>query len=172
MRWVTVLLRQCAARRQLVLPVPCCLLANRALTREIAGHRRRKYPLQRLGGHDLSIHLAGVLRLIDTLVSSPKSHYVNRFVREIRPPARWRFSPPRFEPSRLRMRHIIRPQVVAPALHSTPVATHSVATIAHLAFSLAETILIPDCAPLKRLSPAFCPQLSPAPIYSSGRSRP
>ena len=45
------------------------------------------------------------------------------------------------------MRHIIRPRVVAPAIQSAPVATHSVATIAHLAFSLAGTILIPDCAP-------------------------
>ena len=52
------------------------------------------------------------------------------------------------------------PRVVAPASHSAPVATHSVATIAHLAFSLAGTILIPDCTPPQRLSPAFFPQLS------------
>ena len=88
------------------------------------------------------------------------------------PPARWRFSPPRFEPSRLRMRHIIRRRVVVPAIQSAPVATHSVATIAHLAFSLAGTILIPDCAPPQGLSPALFPQPPPAPIHSNGRSRP
>ena len=106
---------------------------------------------------------------IDTRRGSAKGHYVNRSVREICPPAGWRFSPPRFDLPRLRMRHIIRPRVVAPAIHSTPVATHSVATIAHLAFSLAGTILIPDSAPPQRLSTAFFPQLSPAPIHSSGR---
>ena len=113
-----------------------------------------------------------VLRFIDTRGGSPKGHYVNRFVRGFLPPARWRFSSPRFEPSRLRIRRIIRPQVVTPAIQSAPDATHSVATIAHLAFSLAGTILIPDCAPPMRLSPALFPQLSTAPIYSSGRSRP
>ena len=70
------------------------------------------------------------------------------------------------------MRRIIRTQVVVPAIQSTPVAADSVATIAHRAFSHAGTILIPDRAPSKGLSPAFFPQLSPAPIYSSGRSRP
>ena len=108
----------------------------------------------------------------DTLFGPHKGHYVNRFVRGIRPPAGWRISPPRFEPSQLRMRCIIRPRVVVPAIQSAPVATHSVATIAHLAFSLAGTILIPDCAPPMRLSPAFFPQLPPAPIHSSGRSLP
>ena len=115
--------------------------------------------------------LACSVLLIPAVVRT-EGHYVNHSVREIRPPARWRISPPRFEPSRLRMRIIIRPRVVVPAIHSTPVATHSVATIAHLAFSLAGTILIPDCASPQRLSPAFFPQLSPAPIHSSGRSRP
>ena len=101
-----------------------------------------------------------------------KGHYVNWFVRGFGLPGSRQISPACFRPSRLRMRHIIHPQVVVPAIHSTPVATHSVATIAHLAFSIAVTILIPDCAPPKRLSTAFFPQLSTAPIYSSGRSRP
>ena len=35
---------------------------------------------------------------IDTQFGSPKSHYVNRPVREIRPPSRWRFSSPHFGP--------------------------------------------------------------------------
>ncbi len=47
------------------------------MKREIAGHRRRKYPLQRLGGHDLGIHPSGILCLIDTRTGSPKGHYVN-----------------------------------------------------------------------------------------------
>ena len=85
--------------------------------------------------------------LLIPAVVRAKGHYVNRFVRGFLPPARWRFSPTCFGPSRLRMRRIIRTQVVAPAIQSAPVATHSVATIAHLAFSLAGTILIPDCAP-------------------------
>ena len=63
-----------AARRQLVRPVPCCLLAHRAMQREIAGHRRRKYPPQRLGEPALGIHLSGVLGLIDTRRASPKGH--------------------------------------------------------------------------------------------------
>ena len=88
------------------------------------------------------------------------------------PPAGWRFSPPRFEPSLITDVPHHPPRVVVPAIKSAPVATHSVATIAHLAFSLAGTILIPDCAPPMRLSPALFPQLPPAPIYSSGRSRP
>ena len=112
------------------------------------------------------------IRLIDTQCGSPKVHYVNRFVRGFGPPGSRRISSACFRPSRLRMRHIICPQVVVPAIQSTPTATHSVATIAYLAFSLAGTILIPDCAPPQRLSPALFPQLSPAPIYSSGRSRP
>ena len=41
-------------------------------------------------------------------------------------------APPEAEPSRLRMRIISRPRVVVPAIQSAPVATHSVATIAHL----------------------------------------
>ena len=118
-----------------------------------------------------SIILASSVLLIPNVLRI-MGHYVNRSVREIRPPSRWRFSSPRFGPSRLRIRHIIRPRVVAPAIQSTPIATHSVPTIAHLAFSLAGTILIPDCAPPQRLSPALFPQLSPAPIHSSGRSRP
>ena len=112
------------------------------------------------------------LRLIDTRCGSHNCHYVNHSVREFRRPGSRRISSTRFGPSRLRMRHIIRPQVVAPAIQSTPVAADSVATIAHLAFSLAGTILILDCAPPQRLSPALFPQLSTAPIHSSGRSRP
>ena len=115
---------------------------------------------------------SGVLRLNETRCGSPKVHYVNHSVRGFGRPGSRRISSACFRPSRLRMRRIIRPQVVAPASHSAPVATHSVATIAHLAFSLAGTILIPDCAPPQRLSPAFFPKLPPAPIYSSGRSRP
>ena len=138
----------------------------------MAGQRRQQDSPQRIGELDVGIHLSGTLRLIDTHLGSRKGHYVNRFVRGIRPPAGWRISPPRFEPSQLRMRCIIRPRVVVPAIQSAPVATHSVATIAHLAFSLAGTILIPDCAPPMRLSPAFFPQLPPAPIHSSGRSLP
>ena len=161
-----------SARRQLALLVPCCLLANRAMRREIAGHRRRKDPPQRIGGPDLGIHPSGVRRLIDTCCGSHSCHYVNHSVRGFRAPGSRRIASARFGPSRLRIRRIIRPRVVAPAIQSAPVATHSVATIAHLAFSLAGTILIPDCAPPQHLSPAFFPQLSPAPIHSSGRSRP
>ena len=47
------------------------------MKREIAGHRRRKYPLQRLGGPDLGIHISDGLRLIDTRGGLPKGHYVN-----------------------------------------------------------------------------------------------
>ena len=108
----------------------------------------------------------------DTGGASYNYHYVNYSVRRFRPPGSRRISSACFGPSRLRMRHIIRPRVVVPAIQSTPIATHSVATIAHLACSLAGTILIPDCASPMRLSPAFFPQLPPAPIHSSGRSRP
>ena len=135
------------------------------------GQGRRGDPPQRLGGLDLPVRRAGVRPLLIPAVVRQMGHYVNHSVRGFLPPARWRFSPPRFGPSRLRMRRIIRPRVVAPAIQSAPVATHSVATIAHLAFSLAVTILIPDCAPPKRLSTAFFPQPPPAPIYGSGRSR-
>ena len=110
--------------------------------------------------------------LIETRLASPNCHYVNHSVRRFLPPARWRFSSPRFDPPDYGCPIIIRPRVVAPAIPSAPNATHSVATIAHLAFSLAVTILIPDCAPPQRLSPALFPKLSPAPIHSSGRSRP
>ena len=58
--------------------------------------------------------LMPAIRLIDTRLASHKGHYVNHSVREIRPPARWRFSSPRFDPPSLRMRRIIRPRVVAP----------------------------------------------------------
>ena len=137
-----------------------------------AGQRRREDPAQRIGGSDLYVRRSSGLRLIDTRRGSLKGHYVNRFVRGFCPPGSRRISPACFRPSRLRMRHIIHPQVVVPAIQSTPIAAHSVATIAYLAFRLAGTILIPDCAPPQRLSTAFFPQLSPAPIYSSGRSRP
>ena len=110
--------------------------------------------------------------LLIPAVVRPNSHYVNQFVRGFGRPGSRRISSARFGPSRLRMRHIIRPQIVAPAIQSAPVAADSVAAIAHRAFSLAGTILIPDCAPSKGLSPALFPQLSTAPIHSSGRSRP
>ena len=49
------------------------------MKREIAGHSRRKYSLQRLGEPALGIHLSGVLRLIDTRRASPRGHLnVNR----------------------------------------------------------------------------------------------
>ena len=44
----------------------------------MAGHRRRQGPLQYLGGHVLSVRRSVALRLIDTLVGSPKGHYVNQ----------------------------------------------------------------------------------------------
>ena len=110
--------------------------------------------------------------LIDTRRGSRNCHYVNHSVRGFGRPGSRRISSARSGPFELRMLRIIRPQVVAPAIQSTPVATHSVATIAHLAFSLAGAILIPDCPPPMRLSPALFPQLSTAPIHSSGRSRP
>ena len=88
---------------------------------------------------------SGVLHLIDTRCGSHKGHYVNWFVRGFGLPGSRRISPACFRPSRLRMRHIIHPQIVVPAIQSTPIAAHSVATIAHLAFRLAGTILIPDC---------------------------
>ena len=172
-----------AVPRQLYLPRiasnKCCrhsvaqgLLAYPATKCEELGRRRRKDPLQRIDEPDLGIHPSGVLRLIDTRCDSPNSHYVNHSVRGFRPPGSRRISSARFGPSRLRMRRIIRPRVVAPAIKSTPDATHSVATITHRAFSLAGTILIPDCAPPMRLSPALFPKLPPAPICSCGRSRP
>ena len=61
------------------------------------------------------------------------------------------------------MRRIIRPQVVAPAIQSTPIAAHSVATLAHLAFSLAVTILIPGLRP----APAPFARVLPAALASS-----
>ena len=77
------LLYQSPARRQLVLLVPCCLLANRAMKREIADHSRRKGSLQRIDEPDLAIHPSGVLRLIDTRCSSHSGHYVNGPAREL-----------------------------------------------------------------------------------------
>ena len=113
----------------------------------------------RQNGPDWPFRHAGARGLIDTRRGSHSSHYVNRPVRGFRLPGSRRISSARFEPSRLRKRRIIRPQVVVPAIQSAPVAAHSVATIAHLAFSLAGTILIPDCAPPMRLSPTPFPQL-------------
>ena len=110
--------------------------------------------------------------VVDTSFDSHNIHYVNRSVRGFGLPSSRRISSARSGPFELRMRRIIRPRVVAPAIQSAPGATHSVATIAHRAFSLAGTILIPDCARSKGLSPALFPQLSTAPIHSSGRSRP
>ena len=43
-----------------------------------AAHRRRKDSLQRIGGADLSVRRAGVLRLIDTRCGSHNSRYVNK----------------------------------------------------------------------------------------------
>ncbi len=113
-----------------------------------------------------------VLRFIDTRGGSRNGHYVNYPVRGVRPAAPFRFPPPRFEPSRLRMRHIIRPQVVASAIHSSASATHFVLAVPHRTSSLAGTILIPNRAGPKRLPLAFFPQPSPALIHSSGRSQP
>ena len=142
---------------------------------EMADHPHRKDLLQRIGVPGCPVHRAGVpclaILLIPAVVRA-MDHYVNRFVRGFRPWARWRIASARFDLPRLRMRRIIRPRVVVPAIPSAPNATHCVATIAHLAFSLAGTILIPDCAPPQRLSPALFPQPPPAPIHSSGRSRP
>ena len=42
-----------------------------------ASHRRRQEPPRHIGEPDLGIYTSGVLRLIDTLVGSPKGHYVN-----------------------------------------------------------------------------------------------
>ena len=145
---------------------------NLATKLETAGQRRRQDPPQRIGELDLYVRRSSGRPLLIPKLHRTMGHYVNRFVRGSRLPGSRRISPACFRPSRLRMRHIICPQVVVPAIQSTPIATHSVATIAHLAFSLAVTILIPDCAPPQRLSPAFLPLLPPAPIYSSGRSRP
>ena len=78
---------------------------------------------------DSSIHHVVAIRLIDTRLASHRGHYVNHSVRGFRPPARWRISPPRFEPSRLRMRHIIRPQIILPAIQCNPDTTHSVAAM-------------------------------------------
>ena len=80
------------------------------------------------------IILANCVLLIPAVLRA-MGHYVNHSVRGLLPPARWRISPPRFEPSRLRMRIIIRPRVVVPAIQSAPIATHCVATIAHLALA-------------------------------------
>ena len=73
-----------------------------------------------------------------------KGHYVNRSVRRSRPPSSRRISPPRFEPSRLRIHHTVHPQLVAPAIHGSPGATHSVVAMPHQTFNLAGAILIPD----------------------------
>ena len=151
-------------RRQLVLPVATTIFAGRD------GQSSRP-PANFCAGHRLCRYTVST-NSIDTHHGSRKGHYVNRPVRGFRPPGSRRISSACFRPSRLRMRRIIRPLVATPAIQSTPIAAHSVATIAHLPFSLAGTILIPDCAPPKRLSPALFPQLPAAPIYSSGRSRP
>ena len=76
-----------------------------------------------------------VLRFIDTRGGSHKGHYVNHSVRGFRPTGSRRISSARSGPFKLRMRHIIRPQVVAPAIQSAPDAADSVATIAHLALA-------------------------------------
>ena len=78
-----------AVPRQLYLPRiasnKCCrhsvaqgLLAYPATKLEIAGHRRRKDPLQRIYEPDLGILPSDVFWLIDTRCDSPKGHYVNR----------------------------------------------------------------------------------------------
>jgi hypothetical protein len=117
----------------------------------------------RQNGPDWPFRHAGARGLIDTRRGSHRGHYVNRSVRGIRPPAGWRFSPPRFEPSRLRMRCIIHPRVVVPAIQSAPVATHSVATIAAPGIQpcgdRSDTGLRPAPAPFARV-------LSPAPAGS------
>ena len=143
-----------SARRQLVLPVPCCLLANRAMKREIAGHRRRKDSLQRIGGTDLSVRRPAPSALLIPSVVRQKDHYVNRSVRGFRPPAGWRISPPRFDLPRLRMRRISHPQAVASPIQPTPGATHYVVTMPHRPFGPSARLLIPGCASQS----AFCPR--------------
>ena len=59
------------------------LLAGPPTKLEIAGHRRRKDTLQRLGEPDLYVRRSSVLRLIDTRRASPKGHYVNGPAREL-----------------------------------------------------------------------------------------
>ena len=112
-----------------------------------ASHRRRQEPPQLIDEPDLGDLSFRVLRLIDTLVGSPNCHYVNRSVRGFRPPGSRRISSARFGPSRLRMRCIIRPRVVVPAIPSAPVAAHSIAFMLYEVSRPSGTFLIPDCAP-------------------------
>ena len=88
-----------------------------------------------------------VLRFIDTRGGSRNSHYVNHSVRGSRPPDRWRFSPPRFDLPRLRIRLISHPKVVASPIRPTPGATHYVVTMPHRPFSPSAKLLIPDPSP-------------------------
>ena len=80
----------------------------------------------------------------DTSFGSHKELYVNDMIGDSRPPGSRRISPPRFEPSRLRIHHTVHPRVVAPAIHGSPSEAHSVVAMPHRTFSLAGTILIPD----------------------------
>ena len=134
-----------ADRRQLVLPVATTILAgrdgqsSRPPTSSCAGHRLCRYTVR--------------VNSIDTPSDSRNCHYVNRFVREIRPPARWRFSSPRFRSPRLRKHRIIRPRVVAPAIQSAPAATHSIASMLYEVSRPSGTFLIPDYTPAEHLNP-------------------
>ena len=83
---------------------------------------------------------------IDTRHGSPKGHYVNRFVRGFRPPGSRRISSACFGPSRLRMRHIIRPQIILPAIRN-PDATHRRHAVR--GSQALRDFLIPDCVPAR-----------------------
>ena len=84
--------------------------------------------------------------LVSTVVRA-MGHYVNHSVRGFRPPARWRIASARFDLPRLRMRCIIRPRVVVPAIPSAPVAAHSIASMLYEVSRPSGTFLIPDCTP-------------------------
>ena len=126
-------------RRQLVLPVATTILAGRD------GQASRP-PASSCAGHRLCRYTVRV-NSIDTPSDSHNCHYVNHSVREIRPPVRWRIASARFDLPRLRMRCIIRPRVVVPAIPSAPVATHSIAPMLYEVSRPSGTFLIPDCTP-------------------------
>ena len=77
-------------RRQLVLPVASTILADRD------GQSSRP-PANSCAGHRLCRYTVWA-NSIDTPTDSHNCHYVNHSVREIRSPARWRFSSARFDP--------------------------------------------------------------------------
>ena len=129
----------------LVLPVATTILAGRD------GQASRP-PASSCAGHRLCRYTAWV-NSIDTPSDSHKCHYVNRFVRGFRPPARWRIASARFDLPRLRMRRIIRPRVVVPAIPSAPVAADSIASMLYEGSRPSGTFLIPDCTPAEHPNP-------------------